>query len=230
MVYVLKKHTKSINVIKLLFLLLLQLIFVAPSFAQSSEDPVVIFQTTKGEIGMQIYASSVPNTAHNFLELAQSGFYNGLTFHRIESWCIQGGDPLGNGTGGYIDPQTGRERYLNLEINRNLRHNAPGVLAMARSNNPNSASCQFYITKSAMPSLDGQYAIFGKVIAGMRTVYAMRIGDKIVDTKVVPLAAILRGRLGGAPAPTSRPMRSSGAGSGTGIRPLPPPPSGDSGF
>jgi len=202
-------------------------IFSMPAFAQSGEDPVVVFETTKGEIGLQVYAQAVPNTASNFLELAKSGFYNGLTFHRIEGWCIQGGDPLGNGTGNYIDPQTGRPRFLQLEINRSFRHNGPGVLAMARSNNPNSASCQFYITKSAVPSLDGQYAIFGRVIAGMRTVYAMRVGDKILETKVVPLASLLRATGGGPPAPNSRPMR---GGSGTGVRPLPPPPSGDSGF
>jgi peptidyl-prolyl cis-trans isomerase B (cyclophilin B) len=227
MLHLLKRHTDRFNTFKHLVLLLLLLIFTAPAIAQSSEDPVVIMQTSKGEIGLQVYASTVPNTANNFLELARSGFYNGLTFHRIESWCIQGGDPNGNGTGAYVDPQTGQVRNLRLEINRSLRHNGPGVLAMARSNNPNSASCQFYITKSAMPQLDGQYAIFGRVIAGIRTVYAMQIGDKIISTQVVPLAAILRS--GGVTPAQRAPMRTGNSG-GAGVRPLPPPPSGDSGF
>ncbi|MFX7556102.1 peptidylprolyl isomerase, partial [Acinetobacter baumannii] len=82
----------------------------------------------------------------------------------------QGGDPAGNGTGSFIDPATGQPRYLKLEITA-LKHK-PFVIAMARSNAPNSASCQFYITKAQTPFLDGQYAVFGRVngMASMQTV------------------------------------------------------------
>ncbi len=153
------------------------------AFAQA--DQIVMMQTTKGPIVLRVFLAAVPQTANNFLDLVSRGFYNGLTFHRIEAWCIQGGDPNGNGSGSFVDPSTGRIRYLNLEINRNFRHNAPGILAMARSNNPNSASCQFYITKSAMPQLDGQYAIFGTVINGMEAVYNMQRGDRIVSAEIV---------------------------------------------
>lgn len=149
-----------------------------------SGDQMVMLQTTKGPIVMRIFYSMVPYTAGNFLDLVSKGFYDGLTFHRVESWCVQGGDPLGNGTGNYVDPSTGRPRFINLEINRNLAHGVPGVVAMARSQDRNSASCQFYITKSVMRQLDGNYAVFGKVINGMDTVYALRPGDRIISATI----------------------------------------------
>jgi peptidyl-prolyl cis-trans isomerase B (cyclophilin B) len=148
-------------------------------------DPIVVLQTSRGPIAIRVYRSMVPRTANNFLDLVSRGFYNGLTFHRIETWCIQGGDPLGNGQGDFTDPQTGQPRYLNLEISPRLHHNAPGVVAMARSNNPNSASCQFYITKSRMGQLDGQYAIFGGVVDGMNAVNNMGRGDRILSAQIV---------------------------------------------
>ncbi|HEY9714144.1 MAG TPA: peptidylprolyl isomerase, partial [Chroococcales cyanobacterium] len=128
----------------------------------------------------------VPNTSRNFLDLVGRGFYDGLTFHRVETWCIQGGDPNGNGSGDFRDPQTGAPRYIPLEINRNLVHRRPGIVAMARNKNPNSASCQFYITKGAVPSLDGQYAIFGGVIDGLNTVMAVQPGDRILSARILP--------------------------------------------
>ena len=158
---------------------------IAPADSQSNSDPIVVMQTSRGTIAMQVFVNSAPNTARNFLDLVQRGFYNGLTFHRIENWCIQGGDPNGNGSGNFVDPNTGQVRYLNLEINPSLGHNSPGVLAMARSNNPNSASCQFYITKAAMPQLNGQYAIFGHVVDGMQTVNNMGRGDRIISAQIV---------------------------------------------
>jgi peptidyl-prolyl cis-trans isomerase B (cyclophilin B) len=149
------------------------------------QDPVVVMQTTKGPIVMRIYVNAVPNTSRNFLDLVDRGFYNGLMFHRIETWCIQGGDPTGTGNGNYIDPATGQPRFIPLEINQNLSHNSPGVVAMARSNNPNSASCQFYITKAVMRGLDRNYAIFGHVLDGMQAVYNMGRGDKIISAQIV---------------------------------------------
>lgn len=179
-----------------------------------ANDPIVVLQTTKGPIAIRVYIGMVPNTSRNFLDLVSRGFYNGLGFHRVETWCVQGGDPRGNGTGNFVDPQTGRPRYLNLEINGNLHHNGPGVVAMARSDNPNSASCQFYITKSAVGFLDGKYAIFGGVIDGMRSVFNIRPGDRIMSAQIVGQGG--GGGGGSRPAAAQRPT-SSGAGGDSGF-------------
>jgi cyclophilin family peptidyl-prolyl cis-trans isomerase len=176
-------------------------------------DPIVVMETTKGTMAIRVYVNMVPNTARNFLDLVSRGFYDGKTFHRVETWCIQGGDPNGNGTGNFVDPASGEARYIPLEINRNLRHSAPGVVAMARSQNPNSASCQFYIVKRAMTQLDGQYAIFGGVVKGLNTIYGIRPGDRIIHAEIV-------NQQGGEGAATSTPSSSqstptSGAPAGT---------------
>jgi cyclophilin family peptidyl-prolyl cis-trans isomerase len=156
-----------------------------PAVHAQGADPIVSLQTTRGPIVIRVYRSMVPRTANNFLDLVSRGFYNGLTFHRWETWCIQGGDPNGNGSGDFIDPQTGRARYIPLEISPMLHHNAPGVVAMARTDNPNSASCQFYITKSRVPFLDGKYAIFGGVLDGMNVVQSLQRGDQIVSAQII---------------------------------------------
>jgi len=144
----------------------------------------VVLQTTKGPIALRVFTGMAPYTAQNFLELVSRGFYNGLTFHRVEHWVIQVGDPNGNGTGNFIDPQSGQPRFLRLESNRQLRHNAPGVVAMAHGKSPNSGSCQFYITKKPMPALDGSYSIFGGKIQGMDTVYNIQPGDRILSAEI----------------------------------------------
>ena len=146
-------------------------------------DVFVLIETTKGPIILRIY-TSVPNTARNFIDLVQRGYYNGKTFHRVENWLIQGGCPIGNGQGNYVDPQTGQVRQIPLEINRIFGH-VPGAVAMARSNNPNSASCQFYILKKQMPQLNGQYAIFGGVVRGMDTVNRIGIGDRMIRASII---------------------------------------------
>jgi cyclophilin family peptidyl-prolyl cis-trans isomerase len=149
----------------------------------TSTNPIVVMETTKGTIKLEIYKEDSPITSQNFLDLVQRGFYNGLTFHRYEpNFCIQGGDPRGTGSGGFIDPMTKRERTIPLEISPNHKHSEAGMLAMARSSDPNSASSQFYITLAPASWLDGQYAIFGKVVDGIGVVEALRKGDKM--TKV----------------------------------------------
>ena len=190
--------------------------------AQGPGDPVVVLQTTKGPIVMRIYYGLVPTTAGSFLDLVNRGFYNGLTFHRVEGWVIQGGDPNGNGSGVFVDPNTGQPRYLQLESNRMLRHNAPGVVAMAHGKSPNSNSCQFYITKKPSPALDGQYSIFGGVLQGMEVVYAIQPGDRILSAQIVNPGG--GGGGGGG--------RGGGGGGGPrGVRePQPQQPVGDSGF
>ncbi len=148
-------------------------------------DPIVVVETTKGPIKMKIYSKEAPITAGNFLDLVNRNFYNGLTFHRyVPGFVIQGGDPQGTGTGNFVDPKTGRVRYVKLEKKPNLKHDSAGIVAMARSSDPDSASCQWYITLSAKPNLDDPpgYAVFGKVVAGLDNVMKLREGDKM--TKV----------------------------------------------
>lgn len=155
-------------------------------------DPVVVMETTKGKIKVEIYKNEVPKTANNFLDLVSRNFYNGLTFHRYEpGFCIQGGDPQGTGGGGFIDPKTHQERTIDLETspsmvaaNPNLKHSSAGVIAMARTSVPNSASSQFYFTLGPANFLDGQYAVFGKVKEGLDVVMALRKGDKMTKVYV----------------------------------------------
>ena len=140
----------------------------------------VTIKTSKGTIKAELRNDLAPITAGNFADLAGRGFYDGLTFHRYEpNFVIQGGDPVGNGTGGFIDPATGRERTIPLETHPELKHDSAGVLAMARSQDPNSASCQFYITLAPASFLDRNYAVFGKVTEGLEVVQELRKGDKI---------------------------------------------------
>ena len=129
-------------------------------------------ETDKGTIKVELYTEQAPITTKNFIDLANSGFYNGLTFHRVEpGFVIQGGDPKGDGTGG-------SGKNIPLEIKTDLRH-VKGALGMARSAEPNSASSQFYITLEATPFLDGNYAVFGKVVSGMEVAEKIKVGDKM---------------------------------------------------
>ena len=149
-------------------------------------DALVMMETTNGPIKLVVYKTEVPQTSYNFLDLVGKGFYNGLTFHRYEpGFCIQGGDPDGNGTGNYVDPKTNKVRRVNLEIKPNLKHDSAGVLAMARSSDRNSASCQFYITLGQASFLDSDYAVFGRVVEGLDNVMALRKGDKMTKVTVV---------------------------------------------
>jgi peptidyl-prolyl cis-trans isomerase B (cyclophilin B) len=144
-----------------------------------------IMETTKGRITIELYEDKAPITAGNFIDLVQRGFYNGLKFHRYEpGFVIQGGDPRGNGTGGFIDPQTNRERTIQLEVSPELKHGEAGALAMARTQNPNSASSQFYITLGPAAFLDNQYAVFGRVVEGMDAVKQLRAGDSMTSVTI----------------------------------------------
>src|SRR5262249_1647891 len=89
-------------------------------------------------------------------------------------------------TGNYIDPETGNPIFLKLEIDRRLTHNEPGMVAMARGKDLNSASCQFYIVKSPMPGLNGKYAVFGKVVDGLDKVWELKQGAKIFRAGTLP--------------------------------------------
>ena len=146
-----------------------------------SHDPIAVIETSKGNITIRLFKSIAPKTVANFIELASSGFYNNLKFHRVEKgFCVQTGDPNGTGTGLYTDPKTKQPRFLPLETSPYLKHNGPGVVAMARyGSSPNSASCQFYITLGAQPTLDGQYSVFGGVLSGMDVVNSIVVGDQM---------------------------------------------------
>ena len=124
-----------------------------------------------GAIELELYPDIAPITVENFVSLAGSGFYDGLIFHRVISgFMIQGGDPLGNGMGG-SDKNIKGEFAANGVAN-SLSHKR-GVISMARSQNYNSASSQFFIMHADGKFLDGQYAAFGKVTSGIETVDAI---------------------------------------------------------
>ena len=124
-----------------------------------------------GAIELELYPHIAPITVENFVSLAESGFYDGLIFHRVISgFMIQGGDPLGNGMGG-SDKNIKGEFAANGVAN-SLSHKR-GVISMARSQNFNSASSQFFIMHADGEFLDGQYAAFGKVTSGIETVDAI---------------------------------------------------------
>ncbi len=130
---------------------------------------VKIIMEDGGEIVLELYPDKAPNTVNNFLSLASSGFYDGLTFHRVISgFMIQGGDPNGTGTGGPGYTIKG-EFSLNGFKSNNIKH-ARGVISMARAMSPNSAGSQFFIMHANASYLDGQYAAFGRVIKGMDVV------------------------------------------------------------
>ncbi len=136
-----------------------------------------IVNTDRGKIVIELYPAEAPKTVANFEKLARDGFYDKLTFHRVEpGFVVQGGDPAGNGTGG-----PGYE--LPAEISPSEKH-VRGTVAMARRGdqvNPErkSSGSQFYICLAPAPFLDGQYTIFGGVVEGMNVVDKLKVGDHI---------------------------------------------------
>lgn len=121
-----------------------------------------------GTIKVELDADSAPITVTNFVELAQVGFYDGLTFHRImDGFMMQGGDPLGDGTGG--SDRTIKGEFSSNGVENSLSH-TKGAISMARSSNPNSASSQFFIVETDSTFLDGEYAVFGYVTEGIEIV------------------------------------------------------------
>lgn len=121
-----------------------------------------------GTITVKLEGKKAPITVQNFVDLAKSGFYDGLTFHRIiKGFMIQGGDPNGNGTGG--SDKTIKGEFKDNGVKNNIKHKR-GVISMARSSDYDSASSQFFIMQEDNDSLDGQYAAFGHVTKGMKIV------------------------------------------------------------
>ena len=162
------------------------MMFMLPFSAGSGESaaadvPVVVLRVADyGEIYLELYPEYAPLTVENFLRLVDSGFYNGLTFHRIISgFMAQGGCPLGNGTGS--SGTNIRGEFSSNGVDNPLKHER-GVVSMARSGDPDSASCQFFIKHADAPHLDGSYAAFGRVLSGMGIVDAICRNAHVIDS------------------------------------------------
>ena len=133
------------------------------------KNPIVTIEMNDGQIiKAELYPEIAPNTVNNFVTLINSGYYNGICFHRVISgFMIQGGDPKGTGTGG--PGYCIKGEFTNNGFKNDLKHTR-GVLSMARTMMPNSAGSQFFIMHEDAPYLDNQYASFGKVIEGIEVV------------------------------------------------------------
>jgi peptidyl-prolyl cis-trans isomerase B (cyclophilin B) len=142
------------------------------------QDIRIILHTSKGDIEATLFASKVPMTVANYLNLARQGFYDGLTFHRvIANFMIQGGDPTGTGRGGpgykFAD-----------EFDDSLRHSKPGIFSMANAG-PNTNGSQFFITHVPTPHLDGKHSVFGEVTKGQDVVNQITKGDTILRIEIL---------------------------------------------
>ncbi len=145
--------------------------FVVGAASAQGGNPVVTIETDKGNIIFEMYPDVAPKTVARITELVKQGFYNGLTFHRVEpGFVIQGGDPKGDGTGG-----SGVK--LKAEFNKKLH--LLGTVAMARAQDPDSADSQFYICLGPQSFLDGKYTVFGQVTdkPSLEVIQKIRRGD-----------------------------------------------------
>ncbi len=158
------------NPLKFGFNLLVLGIFSSIALAAYAQPIRAIIDTSKGEIVVQLNERAAPTTVANFTNLAMRGFYDGLVFHRVErNFMVQGGDPLGNGTGG--------PGYV-FQGELILNHNQPGIISMANSG-PGTEGSQFFLTHLATPHLNGKHSVFGKVVSGMAVVNQLRRRDSI---------------------------------------------------
>ena len=141
------------------------------------KQTAVIALEKGGELRMEFFPADAPKTVENFVTLAKKGFYDGLTFHRVvPDFVVQGGDPKGNGTGGpgyTIKAEFNKQKHLR------------GTVAMARSQDPDSAGSQFYICYGPTPHLDGSYTVFGHVVSGMEHVDRIKQGDRMKTVIIV---------------------------------------------
>ena len=134
---------------------------------------VAVIQTARGKIKFKFYTNDAPKTVARIAELIQNGFYNGIIFHRVEpQFVIQGGDPTGTGTSG---------SGVKLPAEFNSRKHVAGTVAMARTQDPNSADSQFYICLGTHAFLDGKYTVFGQVIEGQEVANQIRVGDRMTS-------------------------------------------------
>jgi peptidyl-prolyl cis-trans isomerase B (cyclophilin B) len=147
---------------------------------ETARTSQIRLKTTKGDIVFTFYPDDAPTHSAAFIKLAQAGFYDGLTFHRVEpGFVIQGGDPTGDGTGG---------PGYRLKAEFNPRPHVRGTVAMARSSSPDSGGSQFYICLDDARFLDSQYTVFGQTIDGFEALDAIRKGDAMTSVTVEPKA------------------------------------------
>jgi len=158
------------------------LLLIVPGWASAQGGKKLLKQTATialekgGTIQIEFYPQDAPNTVMNFITLAKKGFYDGLTFHRVEpGFVVQGGDPKGNGTGG-----PGYTVKAEFNKQKHLR----GTVAMARAQDPDSAGSQFYICLNPASFLDGKYTVFGQVVRGMEVVDGIKVGDKMKSVRI----------------------------------------------
>ena len=141
-----------------------------PSSHSLAQGLMAVINTSKGIIEAELNDRAAPTTVANFVNLALRGFYDGLIFHRVErNFMVQGGDPLGNGTGGP------GYRFSGEIV---LKHSRPGILSMANSG-PGTDGSQFFLTHLATPHLDGLHSVFGRVTSGQNVIYEIRRRDVI---------------------------------------------------
>ena len=137
-----------------------------------------LMETSKGIIKIELDEEHAPTTCGNFIGLAEKEFYDGLIFHRyVPGFVIQGGDPKGTGFGG-------SGKTIPLETTSIFKHDSAGTIAMARSQDPDSASSQFYFTLGPAPHLDGAYAAFGGICEGLDVLDSLRKNDRIVKIRI----------------------------------------------
>ena len=151
-----------------------------PAETKKGSKPVkqqaVITMEKGGDVVIEFYPEDAPKTVENFVTLAKKGFYDGVKFHRREeNFVIQGGDPKGDGTGG---------PGYTIKAEFNKQKHVRGAVAMARTQDPNSAGSQFYICLGPAHFLDNQYTVFGIVTKGMDVVDKVRVGDKMKTVKI----------------------------------------------
>ena len=169
-----KKYMKYIIVVGLVIFFVVGLNWPTNDNTLNGKYNVLMNIKDYGEIKLELDADIAPITVTNFIKLVYEGFYDGLTFHRvIDGFMIQGGDPDGDGTGG--SKETIKGEFSSNGVTNNLSHER-GVISMARSNDMDSASSQFFIMHEDNTNLDGSYAAFGIVTSGIEVV------DKVVDT------------------------------------------------
>lgn len=153
-----------------------------PEYQPTGEE-IAVVTTSKGVIRVQLHGKDAPIHVGNFVELSTKGFYDGLTFHRyVPDFVIQGGCPNGTGTG-----NPGYQIKEEFSTNPHNSHE-DGTLAMARSNMPDSAGCQFYFCLGPQHFLDPNYTVFGDTIEGLDVVHSLRKGDKIESIVIENLA------------------------------------------
>ena len=157
--------------------------------ASTEGKPIVTMEIENyGKVVIELYPDVAPITVANFVSLVSEGYYNGNNFHRlVKGFMLQGGDPTATGMGG--SSKTIKGEFASNGFKNDLKHEA-GVISMARSSNPNSASSQFFIMFEAAPHLDGDYAAFGRVIEGFENIKKIEKNEPQSDRLANPIKIV----------------------------------------